>query len=319
MGIVPSPVLDSKTSWPPFVTANLPDTAGYRGRQVTHHQEAGKLDLRETTGRQLVARFGLVGDLHGRVGFLRLAYEAFERESGVDAVLQVGDFGIDFERLHKDPYMVGDQAEHVAQQHETPLIFTPGNHEGWPELLARPIEPEGYRRIRPHVWMLHGNVMNFHRLRIAALGGATSSDRAARLRHETETGEKVWWPEERVDRDLATALITEAGGEPVDILITHEVPAGLCDDQRPERQGSSESYKRNALIDRLILREVFEALEPRLTVAGHHHVRRTVRPDPAVYRRVPRLEMMGKDGDKFGLAAIWDSETGSILNLVLEV
>lgn len=263
-------------------------------------------------------RFGLVGDLHGKVGYLRLAYEAFEREGGVDAVLQVGDFGIDFERLHKDPYLVGSHAEHLASQYQTPLIFTPGNHDAWPELLARPIGPEGYRKIRPHIWMLHGNVMNFRGLRIAALGGATSSDKNARLRHETETGEKVWWPEERVDRDLATALIKEAGGEPVDILISHEVPAGLCDGQRPERQGTSESYQRNALIDRLILREVFEALEPRLMATGHHHVRRTVRPDPAAYRRAPRIEMMGEDGDRYGLAAIWDSETGSILNLALE-
>lgn len=261
-------------------------------------------------------RFGLVGDLHGRIGFLRLAYEAFEREGGVDAVLQVGDFGIDWVR--KDPLMVGDHAERLAQQYEAPLIFTPGNHDAWPELLSRPIEAEGYREIRPHIWMLHGRAMTFHGLRIAALGGATSSDKHARLRHEAETGDKVWWPYERVDRDLATALIKEAGGEPVDILITHEVPAGLCDGQRPERQGTGESYQRNASIDRLILREVFEALEPRLTVTGHHHVRRAVRPDPVVYRRAPRIEMMGKDGDRFGLAAIWDSETGSILNLALE-
>jgi len=265
-----------------------------------------------------MARLGLVGDFHGRVGWLRLAYEAFAREGGVAAVLQVGDTSIDFGRLHADPFMVGDHAEHLAQQYETPLIYTPGNHEAWPEILARPIEPEGYRKIRPHVWMLHGNTMIFRGLRIAALGGATSSDKHARLRYESETGEKVWWPDERVDRDLAASLIKEAGDLPVDILITHEVPEGLCDDERPERRLTSESYQRSALIDRLIIREVFEAMEPRLMVTGHHHVRRTVRPDPSCYHREPRIEMMGKDGDRYGLAAIWDSETGGILNVVLE-
>lgn len=265
-----------------------------------------------------MARFGLVGDFHGRVGYLRLAYEAFEREGGVAGVLQVGDTCIDLDRVGSDPFMVGDHAEHLAEHYRTPLIFTPGNHDAWPELLRVPIEPEGYRKIRPHVWMLHGNVVTFRGLRIAALGGATSSDKTARLRHEAATGEKVWWEDERVDRDRAASLIKEAASEPVDILITHEVPEGLCDGQRPERRGTSQSYRRQAQIDRLIIRDIFEALKPRLMVTGHHHVRRTVRPDPAVYHREPRIEMMGKDGDRFGLAAIYDSETGSILNVALE-
>lgn len=263
-------------------------------------------------------RFGLVGDFHGRVGYLRLAFEAFEREGGVDAVLQVGDTSIDWSRLHADPFMVGDQAELLATQYNTPIIFTPGNHDSWPELLRVPIEPEGYRKIRPHVWMLHGNIMSFRGQRIAALGGATSSDKSGRLRYETETGEQVWWPQERVDRDLAAALIQEAGDEPVGILISHEVPEGLCDDQRPERRMTSESYQRQSLIDRLIIRDVFEALEPRLMVTGHHHVRRSIRPDSGWYHREPRIEMMGKDGDRYGLAAIWDSSNGGIQNVVLE-
>lgn len=81
---------------------------------------------------------------------------------------------------------------------------------------------------------------------------------------------------------------------------------------------TSASYQRNALIDRLIIREVFEALEPRLMVTGHHHVRRTVRPDPSWYHREPHIEMMGRDGDRYELAAIWDSDTGGVLNVVLE-
>ena len=66
-----------------------------------------------------MARFGLVGDLHGKVGWLRLAFEAFERVGGVDAVLQVGDFGIDWPRAHKDPFLVGDQTEHLARQYNS--------------------------------------------------------------------------------------------------------------------------------------------------------------------------------------------------------
>lgn len=132
-----------------------------------------------------MARVGLVGDIHGRVEWLRLAYQAFEREGGVDAVLQARDFGVDSKTLHDDPFifMVGDEAERLATKYQASQIFTPGNHEVWPELLAHPIEFEGYRKIRPHVWILHGGVMTLRGLRIAVLGGATSSDKHKRLRY----------------------------------------------------------------------------------------------------------------------------------------
>ena len=264
-----------------------------------------------------MARFGLVGDLHGKVGWLRLAFEAFERVGGVDAVLQVGDFGIDWPRAHKDPFMLGGHAEHLARQYGAPVIFTPGNHDAWDSLLARQVEPEGYRKIRDNIWMLHGGIMTIQGVRIAGLGGATSSDKSTRLDYEEQHGEKMWWPEERVDRDLAARMIHQASGQTVDVLLTHEVSDGLVDDHRPPRRMTSESYQRQSKIDRLIIRDLFEGLQPRLHVTGHHHVRRTVRPDPAWYHREPRLEMMGRDGDLHGFAAIWDSDTGEVLDVVV--
>lgn len=98
-------------------------------------------------------------------------------------------------------------------------------------------------------------------------------------------------------------------------MLTHEVADGLADEHLPPRQGGTTSFQRKSLIDRLILRGVFDALQPKLYVTGHHHTRRSVRPDVP---RKPCLEMMGKDADIYGLAAIRDFTTGNAQNLVLE-
>lgn len=150
-----------------------------------------------------MAKFGLVGDIHGRMGWLRRAFEAFAAEGGVDAVLLAGETGIDWPVSEIGPTARGDVAEQLAVEHGTPIIFAPGNHDNRVSLLAVPVEPEEYQKIRPHVWMLHGKIKTSRGIRIAALGGASSIDEAGRRRYEAETGTKTWWPEELVDRQLA--------------------------------------------------------------------------------------------------------------------
>lgn len=256
-----------------------------------------------------MTRVGILGDIHGIAEWLDRAVAAFH-EVGIKTVLQVGDLSVFWPGTEG----TAEAMEESLASRGITLIFCPGNHDAWGLLLHVPVEPEGHRRITEHIWMLHGTVIELESLRIAGLGGATSSDKHSRLRYEERTGVKTWWADERVDRELAAKL---GKARDVDVLISHEVSDGLADELVPQRRGTNESYARQARIDRLIIRELFEVLEPRLHATGHHHVRQSVQLDESWYHDTP-VEMMGRDGDATGLAAVWDSATSEVTNLLLE-
>lgn len=255
-----------------------------------------------------MSRIGTLGDIHGNVEALDRAAAAFHAV-GIKTVLQVGDLGVFWPGAERTAELM---EESLASRGIT-LIFCPGNHDDWGRLLRVPVEPEGYRRITEHIWMLHGTVIEHEGLRIAGLGCATSSDKHSRLRYESRTGLKTWWAEERVDRDLAANL---GRMREVDVLITHEISDGLGDAHIPQRRGTSESYARQATIDRLIIRDLFEVLDPKLHATGHHHVRQSVLLDESWYHEA-KVEMMGRDGDMTGLAAVWDSGTAEVTDLLV--
>lgn len=157
----------------------------------------------------------VLGDTHGEGGAVRSAIE-LATGAGIRVLLSVGDFGI-------GPWP-GDKksfTEVVGRwliQHDAYLLVTPGNHENYDRLDAAPRDDAGTivlgERLRAlprgHRWTRGG-------VRFGSLGGAVSVDKMGRAEGKT------WWPQERI----AQADVDALGDEPLDVLITHEVPQGV--------------------------------------------------------------------------------------------
>lgn len=259
-------------------------------------------------------RFGVVGDVHGKIGWLQKAFEAFDAAGGVDGVLMVGDTGFDWPvEPGSDPRSKGDQASILVERYNAPILFVGGNHDVWPKFLSLPVEEKGLRVLRKNVFLLHGATVDFQGVKISGLGGASSSDLSRRWVYHRETGREIWWPQERVDRDLATKMIEE-NEAPVEILLTHEAPDFFYQEYLPPRSGDWSGYELRSKIDRLIIEDLHQRLSPRVHFFDHHHKR--------VSQQLPghktSIQAMGCDGQKYGLAAIYDSVYCSVENVVLE-
>lgn len=171
-----------------------------------------------------MTQVAIAGDWHGNTAWalnrLQLAAAA-----GITTIYHVGDFGIWPGRTGKAYF----QKLHAhLDEHDQYVRVVPGNHEDYNILEQMRLNDDGwlyrtdYPRLqfapRGHTW-LHAGV------RFGALGGAGSIDRNIR-NPGTE-----WWPAEEItDADCAAlvANVTDRGWDRLDILLTHEAPAGVA-------------------------------------------------------------------------------------------
>ncbi len=149
------------------------------------------------------------------------------------------------------------------------MVFVDGNHEDHPQLAALP-KSGGLGEVRPHIWHLpRGTRWEWGGLRCAALGGATSVDRALR------TPGLDWWDGESLtEQDVATFV---AGG-PCDLAITHDRPAGV-NTPGITRDGGIRLWGEDAInaaeSHESRLAQALIPTRPALVIHGHLHVRYT--------------------------------------------
>lgn len=218
----------------------------------------------------MIARFktdkaGFAGDWHGNTRWAVSCLNAFA-DNMMNIVYQVGDFGV-WGGLEGTEYRKAIQETlHVLRQ---TLVVIPGNHENYDLIESWPInefgfivEPENYLiwyAPRGHVW-LHNDT------RFAALGGAFSIDVGMR-----KAG-KSWWPQEEIKYADVLALQANMDANDwwaVDVLLTHDIPAGCSVGQKRFQLPvdlENESYRQ-----RMILREGVDIAKPQTIVHGHWH------------------------------------------------
>lgn len=202
----------------------------------------------------------VLGDTHGDGGAVR---SAVELATGADirVLLSVGDFGIGPWPGEKKSFT--DVVDRWLVAHDAYLLVTPGNHENYDRLDAAQrdeagmivlgerlrVLPRGYR------WTLGG-------VRFGSLGGAVSVDKMYRSEGKT------WWPQERITQADVDAL----GDEPLDLLITHEVPQGVpvVGQLEVDPYIASEADE-----GRQRLLEAVNRTSPTLVFSGHWHQRVT--------------------------------------------
>lgn len=211
---------------------------------------------------------GFAGDWHGNEAWSCHGVETFAR-LGVDTVYHLGDFGLwpgregkfYLERLHK-----------TCAQFDVRLFITLGNHEDYDRVAVMQTDEDGWLFLknyplfrfapRGHVWCHSGAVF-------ASMGGAGSVD----IHHRTPG--KSWWAQEAIvpaDVDALTANMAAAGVERVDVMLTHDAPAGVHRrGMMPRPRWITEEVEKYCHDGRVVLAEGVEVARPRVLLHGHWH------------------------------------------------
>jgi predicted phosphodiesterase len=200
----------------------------------------------------------IAGDWHGNIPWMQTVLVKAAAD-GYRTLIHVGDLAV----LWPGEQQFTRRLVRCLRELDLRLIFVDGNHDVHPKLRALPRNADGFGAIsdrllyapRGHRWELDG-------VRFGALGGAHSIDKQWRTEGQT------WWPQEDVTAEDVKAL----GDEPLDVLITHEAPAGInvqsfLAGQLPAEL-DQESYN-----SRLHVLDAVRATEPELVFCGHWHQR----------------------------------------------
>lgn len=207
----------------------------------------------------------VIGDSHGNARFLKTVLsQAHDFDQKFEVVVQVGDFGI-WPGWEGEQFL--DSVSAMTRRFETKFYFIPGNHEDYDRLdeLEAQFPDETFIQIRDELFYIpRGATWEWDGVKFGGLGGAISVDQAWRKKQEAETGQRIWWPQESV----SGAHVTRLGTHRLDVLFTHDVPAGA------EPVGH---YKMRPDIDALTLpsktlvAEACRNTNPTYALHGHWH------------------------------------------------
>jgi hypothetical protein len=213
-------------------------------------------------------RVAFAGDWHGNTMWALHCLRELAA-AGIDRIYHVGDFGL-------WPGESGAAFLRKVDAHATrygiTIDVTLGNHDDYDRFAQLRADEDGWLRTkhtpalrfapRGHTWEDHG-------VRFASLGGAGSIDRNLR------TAGRDWWPDEAIGRDDVRTLaanVTARGWDRVDVLITHEAPAGLT------RRGfavmprwATPDVQQYCWEQRVRLRHATDLVMPHTLVHGHWH------------------------------------------------
>ncbi|MGJ3191234.1 metallophosphoesterase [Paenarthrobacter sp. FR1] len=236
----------------------------------------------------------IFGDWHGNSGWALTSVRSAAR-AGVRTALHVGDFGLDWPGAKRGRYE--SKLNKYLADLGIMLVVSGGNHDNWDTLGKMVVEADGLATLRSNIRVLpRGGRTVVEGLVVGGLGGAFSVD----FRHRTEG--KDWWPDEEPTLEEAERLV--AGG-PVDLLITHDAPAGVplvsdfkLSSELAERAGRT----------RMLLRQVVDTLGVPHVFCGHWHQRRIyelARPDGGV----TRVDVLDMENSRLGNGVlVWPCE-----------
>lgn len=218
--------------------------------------------------------FAFAGDWHGDSYWAESVIRELANR-GIKRLYQLGDFGL-MPGAEGQIYLL--RVAKALRENNMTLYVVLGNHDDYDQVatmksdkddwlkMADPAYASIYFAPRGHTWQESG--LNF-----AALGGANSVDRLVRVEGVS------WWPgEEITEKDCQTLIanVEERGWDRVDILLTHEAPAGIT--MQSMFQNSSPWWLTEEVLfdshtQRVRLRNVVDVIMPRIVTHGHWHYR----------------------------------------------
>lgn len=220
-----------------------------------------------------MALIGFAGDWHGNTAWAQSCLKMFASH-GVTQVYHVGDFGV-WPGPEGEKFL--RRTAKVADSFGQTLYIVLGNHENYDRVARMDLDSDGWLTLpaypalkfapRAHAWQ------DSHGVSFAALGGAGSIDRNLR-----EEGKTWWQAEEITDTDVAAfaslpLLRAIAGNDspPVDIMLSHEAPAGLLRGGGPLPHFATPEVLHYCQEQRVRLRTAVEVARPRWLIHGHWH------------------------------------------------
>ena len=235
----------------------------------------------------------MAGDTHGNESWVTLLAElAFIH--GATRILQLGDFGL-WPGWEGERFLA--KSSESCRLMGVSLYAIDGNHD-WHSRRLRLHEQLGWDQpleLAPSVFLLpRGFRWTWSGIRFGALGGAFSVD--WRMRNPGSD----WWPEEEITEEDVARL----GGEPLDVLVTHDAPPGVPLagwDLPPADQEKAD-------LGRRMIGSAMAKTRPRLVLHGHWHHRHTLGLDSiqvtadGVHRLTARVEGLADDGAGDGRA-----------------
>ena len=217
----------------------------------------------------MTRRIGFAGDWHGNVAWATSRLKAFGN-AGISTVYHVGDFGLWPGSGGKKYLRV---VNGTCEEADMRLFIVLGNHEDYDRVKLMRTDAEGWLYLkdypllrfatRGHTWVDASGT------RFAALGGAGSIDRNIRRPGVS------WWADEELTEEDCSRLVGGVQGEGwprVDVMITHEAPAGLRRlGVRPPPSWLTPEVESYCYAQRVRLREAMNRVAPRSLVHGHWH------------------------------------------------
>lgn len=212
----------------------------------------------------------LAGDTHGNHRHVDYLLK-MAAELQADRIVQVGDFGY---WPHLSDYH--RRVSSMAQRARTPIYWLDGNHENFDALeVAVDVDADEPQGMLPDLWYLpRGCTWAWDGCRFMSLGGAYSIDKSSR------TEGYSWWPQETLTRAQVERAMDRG---PVDVLLTHDTPEGVCPIVDSNYKGDDISRG-----NRKAVSAVADAVTPRLVVHGHYHHRYTAAYGAAVVEGLDR-------------------------------
>ena len=206
----------------------------------------------------------LVGDVHGSIRQLSRALD-FALDSGVDTVVQLGDFGI-WPGWQGQAFLA--DVNSVLETCDLTLLFVPGNHDDYGQINSTPVNDDGLQEFGSRLFaMPRGYRTVWQGLSVAALGGAHSVDRQWRLHHAPDTH----WEAEHVTEEEAAAF---AAAGPTDLIFMHDSPDGAPNTIVDSNTGA-QFFPREELDlaqkHRGLLATAVNPTSPALIAHGHYH------------------------------------------------
>lgn len=206
----------------------------------------------------------IVGDTHGDASFVSNIHQV-ARMQNVDTIVQLGDFGYNFDRN-----VIASISAWLDRDEGHQWFWLDGNHDEHNYIEETILKGDfpGYPVPHFHDRMFYchrGSITTIGDVTCMFMGGAYSIDKA--YRHPGIS----WWPQEMIRQSDIMRALENAEGKKIDVMFTHDTPPSEFVDQWLKSQG----YKIDpySTANREALGHVVDSVRPQHLYHGHYHWR----------------------------------------------
>lgn len=242
-------------------------------------------------------RIFFIGDLHGNIGLVNYYIDKYEIKDA--HIIQVGDFGLGFNRFEKEMRFL-ETYHHKLVKNNVIVWAVRGNHDFKGYFDNDPYGFTNYKLVKDYT------VLNLEGHNILCIGGATSIDRFDRKNKDQFNGifndvpGLEWWH----DEDFVLDVDKLENMRNVDIVATHTCP-DYCPPQNHGGLGyliegiikrtGDEELRTDLLIERRKLTDAFQILKKnnniKLHVYGHFHKNNVINNEGTEHRMLGTGEL----------------------------